>query len=99
MLDLLDNLLNKGVMLNGDITLGVAGIDLIYLRLSTLLCAADRIFGESDQRGHRAGTARRAPGGRARSSGAREKSRKSARSREAEQAPAERGARPWRRHR
>ena len=45
-LDLLDNLLNKGVMLNGDVTLGVAGIDLIYLRLSTLLCAADRIFGE-----------------------------------------------------
>jgi gas vesicle structural protein len=48
-LDLLDNLLNKGVMLNGDVTLGVAGIDLIYLRLSTLLCAADRIFGESDR--------------------------------------------------
>ena len=48
-LDLLDNLLNKGVMLNGDITLGVAGIDLIYLRLSTLLCAVDRIFGESDR--------------------------------------------------
>lgn len=47
-LDLLDNLLNKGVMLNGDITLGVAGIDLIYLRLSTLLCAADRILGERD---------------------------------------------------
>ena len=45
-LDLLDNLLNKGVMLNGDVTLGIAGIDLIYLRLSTLLCAADRIFGE-----------------------------------------------------
>ena len=48
-LDLLDNLLNKGVMLNGDVTLGVAGVDLIYLRLSTLLCAADRIFGESEQ--------------------------------------------------
>jgi Gas vesicle protein len=46
-LDLLDNLLNKGVMLNGDITLGVAGVDLIYLRLSTLLCAADRIFGDT----------------------------------------------------
>jgi len=45
-LDLLDDLLNKGVMLNGDVTLGVAGVDLIYLRLSTLLCAADRIFGE-----------------------------------------------------
>ena len=47
-LDLLDHLLNKGVMLNGDVTLGVAGIDLIYLRLSALLCAADRIFGERD---------------------------------------------------
>jgi gas vesicle protein GvpA/GvpJ/GvpM family len=47
-LDLLDNLLNKGVMLNADVTLGVAGIDLIYLRLSALLAAFDRIFGESD---------------------------------------------------
>jgi hypothetical protein len=43
-LDLLDRLLNKGVMLNGEITLGVAGVDLIYLRLSTLFCAADRIL-------------------------------------------------------
>ncbi len=43
-LDLLDRLLNKGVMLNGDVTLGVAGVDLIYLRLSTLLCAADRVL-------------------------------------------------------
>jgi len=47
-LDLLDNLLNKGVMLNADVTLGVAGIDLIYLRLSALLAAFDRVFGESD---------------------------------------------------
>jgi hypothetical protein len=47
-LDLLDSLLNKGVMLNADITLGVAGIDLIYLRLSALLAAFDRVFGESD---------------------------------------------------
>jgi hypothetical protein len=43
-LDLLDNLLNKGVVANGDIMLGVAGIDLIYLRLSALLCAADRVM-------------------------------------------------------
>ncbi len=43
-LDLLDHLLNKGVMVTGDATLGVAGIDLIYLRLSTLLCAADRVM-------------------------------------------------------
>jgi hypothetical protein len=43
-LDLLDSLLNKGVLVNGDVTLGVAGIDLIYLRLSSILCAADRIL-------------------------------------------------------
>ena len=48
LLDLLDNLLNKGVMANGDVTLGVAGIDLIYLRLSTLLCAADRVLPRSE---------------------------------------------------
>ena len=49
LLDLLDNLLNKGVMVNGDVTLGVAGIDLIYLRLSSLLCAADRVLPKSQQ--------------------------------------------------
>ena len=43
-LDLIDSLLNKGVMANGDVTLGVAGIDLIYLRLSSILCAADRLL-------------------------------------------------------
>ena len=43
-LDVLDHLLNKGVMLTGDVTLGVAGIDLIYLRLSSILCAADRVL-------------------------------------------------------
>jgi len=43
-LDVLDRLLNKGVMLDGDVTLGVAGVDLIYLRLSSILCAADRVL-------------------------------------------------------
>jgi Gas vesicle protein len=43
LLDLLDKLLNKGVVLNGDVVLGVAGIDLVYLRLSSLLCAIDRV--------------------------------------------------------
>ena len=44
LLDVVDKLLNKGVMATGDVTLGVAGVDLIYLRLSALLCAADRIL-------------------------------------------------------
>jgi hypothetical protein len=52
-LDALDHLLNKGVMLTGDVTLGVAGIDLIYLRLSTLLCAADRVLPPSPSRRRR----------------------------------------------
>ena len=48
-LDVLDSLLNKGVMANGDVTLGVAGIDLIYLRLSTILCAADRVLPRGEE--------------------------------------------------
>lgn len=44
LLDLLDHVLNKGVMATGDLTLGVAGVDLIYIRLSALLSAADRVL-------------------------------------------------------
>jgi gas vesicle structural protein len=44
LLDMLDKLLNKGVVLSGDVVLGVAGVDLVYLRLSSLLCAIDRIM-------------------------------------------------------
>jgi hypothetical protein len=43
-LELLDRLVDKGTMLHGELTLGVAGVDLISLRLSALLCAADRIL-------------------------------------------------------
>jgi hypothetical protein len=49
-LDVLDHLLNKGVVASGDLTLGVAGIDLIYVRLSALLCAADRVMPRRDPR-------------------------------------------------
>lgn len=44
LLDVLDNLLNRGVVLNADIVLALANVDLVYLRLSALLCAADRIL-------------------------------------------------------
>jgi len=43
LLEVLDSLLNKGVVATGDVILGVAGVDLIYLRLSTLLSAVDRV--------------------------------------------------------
>jgi len=48
-LDLLDHVLNKGVLASGDVTLGVAGIDLIYLRLSAILAAADRVLPSDDR--------------------------------------------------
>jgi hypothetical protein len=44
LLDVLDNLLNKGVVLNADLVLALADVDLVYVRLSALLCAADRVM-------------------------------------------------------
>lgn len=44
LLDIVDNVLNKGVVLTGDLTIGLAQVDLVYARLSLLLCAADRVL-------------------------------------------------------
>jgi Gas vesicle protein len=44
LLDVLDNLLNRGVVLNADLILALADVDLVYVRLSALLCAADRVL-------------------------------------------------------
>jgi Gas vesicle protein len=43
LLDVLDNLLDKGVVLNADLMLALADVDLVYIRLSAILCAADRV--------------------------------------------------------
>ncbi len=43
-LDVVDNLLNRGVMLNAEVILALADVDLVYLRLSALLSAADRVM-------------------------------------------------------
>jgi len=48
LLDIVDNLLNKGVVLNGDLTIGIAHVELIYARLSLLLSAADRVLPGED---------------------------------------------------
>ena len=48
LLDIVDNLLNKGVVLNGDLTIGLARVELIYARLSLLLSAADRVLPGED---------------------------------------------------
>ena len=44
LLDVIDNVLNKGVVVTGEVVLGVARVDLVYLRLSALLSAADRLL-------------------------------------------------------
>ena len=44
LLEIVDHVLNKGVVVSGDVMLSIAGVDLVYLRLSALLCAADRIW-------------------------------------------------------
>jgi hypothetical protein len=44
LLDTVDHLLNQGLVLTGEVIIGLAGIDLIYLRLSAVLCAADRVL-------------------------------------------------------
>jgi hypothetical protein len=43
LVDVLDNVLNRGVMVNGDVLLGVANVDLIYVKLSVLLAAFDKV--------------------------------------------------------
>ena len=44
LVDVIDNLLNRGVVLNADVVLALADVDLVYVRLSALLCAADRVL-------------------------------------------------------
>lgn len=44
LVDLVDHLLDTGCVIHGDLVLGVADIDLIYLELSVLLCSVDRLL-------------------------------------------------------
>jgi hypothetical protein len=43
LLELVDRVLNKGVVLSGDITLSVAGVDLVYVGLRLLLASASTL--------------------------------------------------------
>lgn len=43
LLDLVDNVLTKGVVIDGELVFSLANVDLIYVRLSALVCAADRV--------------------------------------------------------
>ena len=50
LLDLVDHVLTKGVVISGDLVLGVADVDLVYLRLAAVLCAADRVLPDARKR-------------------------------------------------
>ena len=53
LLEVIDNLLTKGVVLSGDVVLGIGGVDLIYARLSVLLCAVDKLLEAQNETGER----------------------------------------------
>jgi hypothetical protein len=44
LLDVVDSVIDKGVALDAEVVLGLADIDLVYLRAGALLAAADRVF-------------------------------------------------------
>jgi hypothetical protein len=43
LLDVIDHVLNQGIVISGELTLGVADVDLIYVRLLALICSVDRV--------------------------------------------------------
>jgi len=50
LLELVDRLLNKGVVLIGEATISVAGVDLIYLGLNVVLAAVQTLEKAEEQR-------------------------------------------------
>jgi len=48
LVELVDRVLNKGVVVTGDITLSVADVDLVYVGLRLLLASAATLEGEAE---------------------------------------------------
>jgi hypothetical protein len=61
LLDVIDNVLNHGVVLHGELILGVANVDLIYAKLSVLLAALDKLQAHPSFTGGTGGKRRRVP--------------------------------------
>ncbi|SFE41430.1 gas vesicle protein [Alteribacillus iranensis] len=49
LLDVLDAVLEKGVVLKGDLTISVAGVDLVYLDLRVLLSSVETLVQAQEQ--------------------------------------------------
>ncbi|HVQ16743.1 MAG TPA: gas vesicle protein GvpJ [Vicinamibacterales bacterium] len=60
LLDVIDTVIDKGLAVDAEVVLGLADIDLIYLRAGVLLAAADRVFGETPKGRRRIATSRAA---------------------------------------
>ena len=60
LLDVIDTVIDKGLAVDTEVVLGLADIDLIYLRAGVLLAAADRVFGETPKGRRRIATSRAA---------------------------------------
>jgi hypothetical protein len=43
LVDLVDRLIDGGVVVHGDVVLSLAGVDLVYLGLRLVLCPADKV--------------------------------------------------------
>jgi hypothetical protein len=50
LLDILDHVLNAGVVLHGSIVISVAGVDLVYLGLNAVLTSVETALRHVDQR-------------------------------------------------
>lgn len=56
LLDVIDNLLKQGVVVNADVILALADVDLIFIRLSAIMCAADRMLPQNGRPQKRSGS-------------------------------------------
>lgn len=64
LVELVDRVLDRGVVLRGDVTISVAGVDLIYLELRLLLSGIDALSKRALPGDDRAGSGSgRGPGG------------------------------------
>ena len=47
LVELLDRVIDKGVVVSGDLRLSVAGIELVYINLRALIASSDRVIEEN----------------------------------------------------
>ena len=46
--DLLDRVVDRGVVVSGDVVISLAGVELIYLNVRLLLCSAEHVMDRAE---------------------------------------------------